>query len=83
MTPRASPVAEAVEPAGEVLSPASATRERAVRKTSKLADIKRRRGKQHGRGWRKVRVEFGRIVALYYGAATSYQIHEHIRCLCF
>jgi hypothetical protein len=25
----------------------------------------------------------GRIVASYHRSSTSYQIHEHIRCLCF
>ena len=28
-------------------------------------------------------IGLGRIVALYYRSSTSYQIHQHIRCLCF
>ena len=30
-----------------------------------------------------LQVGLGRIVALYYRSSTSYQIHQHIRCLCF
>jgi hypothetical protein len=31
----------------------------------------------------QVLVGLGRIVTLYYCSSTLYQIHEHIRCLCF
>ena len=31
----------------------------------------------------EVRLGLGRIVALYYRASNSYQIHEHVRCLYF